>query len=226
MNALLWKDYRVNRTVVILGLALLFGPLVAAVAIKLVEQMRYGEPIYWFDVMAKVGAVTLGLSLLTLAFLGGNAFAGERADRSAEFMAYLPPTRARKLASKVIFALGSAVVVVGVTLLIGYCLAPALGDPSEDMVQFRRVTSSVMLPTAAFIFGAAWCASSFLSSPTYAVGIGFALPWLLFLALALVEYWVEIEDFDFGLWYIMIAVLLAMLAFLAGCGIYLKRVEP
>jgi len=226
MKALLWKDFRFNRMVVIVGLIFLLGPLIAAVAIKLVEQLRYGEPIYWFDVMAKVGAVTLGVSLITLSFLGGNAFAGERADRSAEFMAYLPPTRWRKLASKVVFAAGGSITVVVVTLLISYGLASALGEPTSDVVRFRSDIAFAMLPTAALLFAAAWCASSFLSSPTYAAGIGFAAPWLLFLALAMYAYCTEIEGFEIGFWYNAIAYSLALLAFVAGCGIYLKRIEP
>jgi len=226
MKALLWKDFRFNGTVVIVGLALLFGPLIAAVAIKLVEQLRYGEPIYWFDVLAKVGAVTLGVSLITLSFLGGNAFAGERADRSAEFMAYLPPTRRRKLASKVVFSLGGGIIVVTFALLISYVLAPVLGDAEPGVVRFRSDTTSAMLPTAALLFAAAWCASSFLSSPTYAVGIGCAVPWLLFLVLALIFYWGEIAESGLGFWYRTIACSLAVPAFVAGCTVYLRRIEP
>ena len=42
-----------------------------------------------------------------LALLGGNSIAGERVDRSAEFLAYLPVSRGRILASKLLVALAA-----------------------------------------------------------------------------------------------------------------------
>lgn len=226
MNELLWKDYRVNRVVLIVGLVLLLGPPVVGVAGNLYIQARHQTTINWFDVIVQTGVVAMICSLITMALLGGNAFAGERADRSAEFMAYLPPTRKRKLASKVMLALASAVFVLGVVLLICYTLAPAVGEPTVHTVRMRNEIMSTFLPVAALMLAASWCASSFLSSPTYAVGIGFVTPWLVFLILALLEYCVGIEDFDIGLWFARIAILLALLAFFGGCGIYLKRIEP
>lgn len=226
MNAVLWKDYRVNRVVLIVGLVLLLGPPIVGVAGNLIIQARHQTTINWFDVIVQTGTIAMICSLITMTLLGGNAFAGERADRSAEFMAYLPPTRKRKLASKVMLALGSAVIILGAILLICYALAPAVGEPTVHSTRMRNDIMSTFLPVAALMLAVSWCGSSFLSSPTYAVGIGFVTPWLLFLILALLEYCVGIEDFSIGLWFSRIAILWTLLAFFAGCGIYLRRVEP
>ncbi len=226
MKELLWKDYRVNRVVLIVGLVLMLGPPVVGVAGNLIIKARYQTTINWFEVIVQTGTVAMLCSLITMALLGGNAFAGERADRSAEFMAYLPPTRERKLASKVTLALVTAIVILNVILLISYALAPAVGEPTVHTVRMRNEIMSTFLPVAALMFAASWCASSFLSSPTYAVGIGFVTPWLLFLILVLIAHCVGIEDFGFGFWFARTAILLALLAFFGGCGIYLKRIEP
>ena len=61
---------------------------------------------------------SLALSQLTVALLGGNAIAGEAADCSAEFIAYLPLSRPRLLAGKLSLAFSAAVSIWGPNLLI------------------------------------------------------------------------------------------------------------
>lgn len=226
MNELLWKDYRVNRMVLIVGIVLLFGPLFAVGVVNLYAQVRYADQIYWFDKIVSTGLATLAFAFVTLAMLGGNAFAGERADRSAEFMAYLPPTRRQKLLSKSILALVSVAVVLGVILLICYGLASIVGAPSTHSERLRGEVVYAMIPAVLLTFGAAWCGSSVLSSATFAVGIGFAAPWLLYAILATLKYGVQIPNFGVAFWFALTASVLAVMAFVTGCILYLRRVEP
>jgi len=226
MNELFWKDYRVNRLILIIGVVLLLGPVIVGVIGNAVAQVRHDAYVQWFEVVVQAGTVSLCFSLITMLLLGGNAFAGERADRSAEFMAYLPPTRRAKLASKVLLAVPSVTIILLTLLMLCYVIAPMCAEPTENMARMRGEMVSGLLPTALLMFAAAWCASSAMSSTTYAVGIGFAAPWLLYCVLAILHYWVKIESLDVGVWYIRIAIVLTVLGFAGGCILYLRRVEP
>jgi len=226
MNALLWKDYRINRLVVIVAVVILFGPLIAASIVNGIAQMRYHAMVNWFEVVTQTACVTLAFSLVTVALAGANAFAGERADRSAEFMAYLPPTRKQKLCSKLIVASCVISLVVIVLLLMFYALAPLAGEETTQTVRLRQDFSCVMWPTVVLIFGAAWCGSSVLSSPTFAAGIGFFAPWVLFALMALVCYGFDLVNVNKQLWWIWTATPLGVLAFAVGCVWYLRRIEP
>ena len=75
LNWLVWKDYRVNRLVFITALVLLVFPYLFAAVLLWRGIAR--EP----DVFLGASLYALGLLQLTLAFMGGNAIAGERADQ-------------------------------------------------------------------------------------------------------------------------------------------------
>lgn len=226
MNALLWKDYRVNRIVVIVAMVILFGPLIVATAVNGILGVRYHAMVNWFEVVTQTACVTLAFSLVTVALVGANAFAGERADRSAEFMAYLPPTRKQKLSSKLIFVACLMTFIVLALLLMFYAVAPVVGEETAHTTRLRHDFTYAMWPTAVLIFGAAWCASSVLSSPTFAAGVGFFAPWLLFALLSLVFYGFDLKEASMQPWWLWTAAPLGVLSFAAGCVYYLRRIEP
>ncbi len=85
MKSLLWREYRRNRLLMLSGAVLVALPYLIAFAVN------------DFYVMANW---SLGLSNMMAALLGGNAIAGETADRSAEFLAYLPVSRLQRFFSK------------------------------------------------------------------------------------------------------------------------------
>ena len=100
MRALLWKDFRVNRPILIIGVVLWLVPyvflLANEVASKGVLSSRYSRVVYH-------GAQSsIVWSILIVALLGGNVIARERVTRSAAFIAYLPPSRLAVLISKAI----------------------------------------------------------------------------------------------------------------------------
>ena len=102
MKWLIWKDYRLNRLIFITALAFLVGPhLLAAILIWYGAEPPNARGLFF------AGSTLYSLAFLQLAFalLGGNSIAGERMDRSAEFLAYLPVSRGRILASKLLVAL-------------------------------------------------------------------------------------------------------------------------
>ena len=114
MKWLVWREYRLNQLGLAVGLALLIVPYMVALATLLWAKVP-PSPDKAFAVAALYAVV---LIQLTPALLGGNAIAGERADCSAQFIAYLPVSRVRRLTSKLSLTLATMVVLWGVNLLV------------------------------------------------------------------------------------------------------------
>ena len=108
MNWLLWREYRRNR--MILG--------TSAVSILLACLLDFNLVLDKYDLIAPDGFLVLLLSVLTISILAGDSIASERADRSAEFIAYLPLRRSRTLVSKLFLPLAVVVVLCAVDLLM------------------------------------------------------------------------------------------------------------
>ena len=88
MKWLLWKDYRHNRLVVLVGLFLLVLPYVVAFGAACWQMLVCGKVISatdWSDGLYYSSVYSLFVSQLTVALIGGNVIAGERADRATEF---------------------------------------------------------------------------------------------------------------------------------------------
>lgn len=227
MLALLRKDCRVNRMVLILGLMILAGPLLFGVLMNLYGLARYGVLGWpWPNLIVTTGVVSVSLSLLTITMLGGNAVAGERMDRSAEFLAYLPPSRGQVIASKAVLAVGVSIFIWLVHLAIVYGLAPLAGEISEDLMRHRDNVLPQLALIGVVMFGAAWFGSTLLDSPAIATGIGFAGPWLVLGVLALARYVLGYEDPGPGSWGTVLGLGLGIGCFIAGIAYYVRRVEP
>jgi ABC-type transport system involved in multi-copper enzyme maturation permease subunit len=111
-------------------------------------------------------------SWLTVSLLAGNSIAGERADRSAEFIAYLPLPRWRMLVSKLALMLIVAVVFWSASLLAALVF---VGPAELFASRFPKGLSF-----AAFIainlvvtYGVGWLFSSLQKSPVLASVAGF-----------------------------------------------------
>ena len=227
MKALLWKDFRVNFFVLGFGVVCLFFPLLVFSGINVYSQARYGTLLFHWPVMlVDVGSFGLAVQLLTFAMLGGCAVAAERADRSAEFLAYLPPSRATIIASKALLAVSAALFIWLVDVAVAYYLAPLAGAVPEEIIDFRDTIVPVLTATAVLLFGAAWCVSTFAPSHVMATGVGIAAPITVLCTLWAVEYFFNLRAFDLNGWYKSICPTLGIVAFAAGTGYYLRRVEP
>ncbi len=166
--------------------------------------------------------VSYGLSQLLVAFLAGNAFAGERADRSAEFMSYLPVSRNRRLAGKLILTAGMAALLWGISELVlrGLVRLPLQTHADVFHLKLTAITGLVM-------FGVGWFVSSIQSSPTFAICAGIAAPMLIGTGLAIIAMNFEIKADDFmPFWFAIISTVLGTLGFAVGTWCFLKRVEP
>jgi ABC-type transport system involved in multi-copper enzyme maturation permease subunit len=232
MKWLLWKDYRNNRLVVFAALAFLLTPHLGTLIMTCLQEFRWhvSTPHLWIDNFAASSFFSLTVSQLLVAVIGGNAIAGERADRSAEFLASLPITRKKILASKLLLSLAIVAVIwvtdVAALLYLGFQL-PRRFDPT-GIVEMLGVTAIV----ASVLFSVAWCLSSFLASATYCVAAGVFTPLLLWLGMLYVAFLFDIEIGDehfertITFWYCGICLTLAPVCFGAGTWYYLRRVEP
>ena len=88
MNWLLWREYRLNRAILAFCSLLIFLPYVAAAAAVASGEDRVSA---FFEAYL----ATTACSAIIIAAMTGNSIAGERSDRSAEFVAYLVSDRER-----------------------------------------------------------------------------------------------------------------------------------
>ena len=107
MRWLVWKEYRQNRLIVFAMLFLLVCAVRDRVLGVFHMESLQPEPRTPVPRLPLRGrrAYSLALSQLIMALIGGNAIAGERAERSAEFQAYLPIPRGKILAAKLLLVL-------------------------------------------------------------------------------------------------------------------------
>ncbi len=235
MRMLLWKDYRLNRILFVVGVTLLVGPYVVNLLgswySREVPPGSFHEPPFWARFLLMSSIPSLIFSELTIALLAGNAVACERADRSAEFLGYLPPSRARILASKALLVWLTALSIWGVNLLV-VAMAPLISTAGtrefHANLSFSLTAFFVTTVATGILFlGTGWLASCILDSPTFAAAIGLVAPLLLFCSFQISQLlfaWPEIQTMQS--WYTASSFVLGLLCFALGSAYYLRRVEP
>ncbi len=239
MKWLIWREYRLNRLILIAGAVLMLLPYAFALVAFLWPWDPPPRQPYGVEIFAGAAVYSLVLAQIIAALLGGNAMAGERSDRSAEFMAYLPSSRARRLGSKLCLAfLITAFVWIAHSsvFLILYNLAPEfqkLHATPEDITAAWNFVSFTAI-TGLVFFGVSWLISSFQSSPTFAVGGALVTPMLVLMGLLSLawlndapssERYLELDRFV-GYGYAIICSALAVVCFSIGTWYYLRRIEP
>ena len=178
MRWLLWKDYRQNRLILIFGLFFFLVPYLL-VLYAACYAAAHGSNFPWPEALVAASLWSLVLSQLTIGFVAGNAIAGERVDRSADFLASLPVSRRRSLVSKVLLLITVVTAIWatnGVTFWIlgGIDIAVRMAfGPSAGAVLYRLVAIAV---SGVAISGVAWSLSSVMASPTVPVCGGLMTP--------------------------------------------------
>ena len=233
MNWLIWKEYRQNRLILIVGAVLLILPHVVA----LILTWRGVGPDIAYEVhrmpknLLVAGFYSLIISQLTLALLGGHAIASERADRSAEFLAYLPLSRAKHLAGKTILSLAVFVLIWIPNLLILRLAVSGFTKPiAPQEYAGGWLALGIIAVTGLVFFAVGWLLSSILESPTFAICGGLITP-LLIMTGIMTGAWLFmvpepiVESLATPL-YAGIGLVLAPVCFVVGTIYYLQRVEP
>jgi hypothetical protein len=230
LMALLWKDLRINRLPLSIGAFVLIAPyVVVGVAVTHMPIWQEATAASAWAVLLATGChFSLLCSQPALAMLSGHTIAVERGDRSAEFLGYLPPSRALVLFSKALVLAGAFLAVWGLNLLVE---ATALWlSPDSDAT---RVLISQMpaLPRIAGIgllaAGAGWCASANVNNSGPAVALGLAAPLALFGVLQATNSALNTpDDLTFAAAYFTLCPILAVACFALGTFCYIRRVEP
>ncbi len=213
MKALLWKDFRLSQAI------LLSGPLLIVVPYLLTSghtRMEAGWEISAF------------LSQFTLALLAGNIIACERADRSAEFLAFQGASRAMIIASKALLCLIVYLAVCSV-MIVTRELVPQFDG---QMPMQRSYVWSMQFGAAATglaFWGCCWLLSSFLQGPVPAVMVGALAPGIVAFALdsnLRRMNWPIDSTADWWCLYGVTCATLGTISFVAGSWRYLSKLEP
>jgi ABC-type transport system involved in multi-copper enzyme maturation permease subunit len=170
MLALLRKEWRQSRLPVVGGVVL----MLAFYAIALSTQLFNNHPgAQTFDAYLGVLGAGAAYGMMLVAFMasvfGGVAFAVERRDRTAEFVAMLPVSRVAIAVSKL---LTSAACLAGMfaanLLVLSMCVAGSATEAGFDSHAWSDAVRfyGSLPPAAAMTFGVAWLVSSVLESPT------------------------------------------------------------
>jgi hypothetical protein len=216
---LLWKDYHVNRGVLLTGALILLAMLVAIPAIAAWDAWRRPSvSVTWCEVWAGGAFMSLVLSQLTIAVLAGNAVAGERADRSAEFLVMLPARRALVLASKLLLTLLGALAIWA----IDYPLL--LLSPAADGPGFCDHTALVLLFVSVLVYGTGWLGSVLLRNPATATAIAIAAPLALTVVVRATLY--RHDESLSTAWFGGIALSFGVAQLLVAIIVFLRRREP
>jgi len=215
MIALIRKDFRVYRAafiaVALWLIVILLNPIVNAIIMTLQSGSNDAA-----NVLEDWGMAGHWVVICVAAVFGGCAFAIERRDRSAEFLAMMPISRGKILASKLITA---SVAVVPLWFIASCMLAGFCGILQS--LQFMQTTACVIV----LAFGISWLCSALTRSPSISACLGLAGV-LLEIVLA-----TQVHEYGYSNSYIMnlvriSAAVTGIFCFIGGCIVFTRRVSP
>lgn len=161
------KDWRVFRAPVIATLLVGTVPYVIDALVSPVARgdlftaaIRSSKNVA--HVVGDSAMLAVVLTTLLAAAYGGAAFAAERRERSADFLALLPANRLAIAASKAFVALVCLTFAVAVHLAAWSWADRVMAFRGEHLFDTRTIAAVVA--TAAMLFGLAWCLSAALTS--------------------------------------------------------------
>jgi ABC-type transport system involved in multi-copper enzyme maturation permease subunit len=226
MKSLLWKDYRLARPLLILAGTLL-GVSYLLGAVMEIKSSWPAMPSAgaWGGMLVVYGSVALYLTAAITGLLGGHAIACERADRTAHFLGYLPPTKTQILASKLAIA-AIATTLIWVWLLGSVkLLAPWLTRHSTD-VDVTLFSAVGGLQLCALTFGVGWLGSAVSESTIVPIIMALASPVAVGLAMLTLFDLLGMPRFEMVKYSGATSACVGLAAFLFGTWRYYRRVEP
>jgi hypothetical protein len=214
MRTLLWKDFRLSQAILPAGLSLTAAPYLLALLSS--GYMR-------LDAAWQLSAF---LSQFTLALLAGDIIASERADRSAEFLAFQGASRAKVITSKAILCLLAFVAINAMMVLTreAILLTPEhyLARPPRWYIWSFQFGAAA---TGLAFWGCCWLLSSFLDRPVIAIMFGALAPALVAAILNRFD-WEGLPGSTYWYCYGTACGAIGAAAFAAGTWYYVRRREP
>ncbi len=233
-DQLVWREWRRSRTILFVALGIIVALLLLVFSQPQTPPETAGGKISVVDRMAVVGSfatwIAVHVSVFLLPLIAANSLAGERADRSAEFIAPLPVSRSVRLMAKVVLLAAVAIALWAPVLLV----APLLENLQLVKADDYRSGLGLLGMVAAFTLLAtalAWLLAAWVESPVIAavgaIAIPVAVPWVMF---SLQVPFLAPASF-FGLWIDSegipqsLTLLVAAAFFAAGSALYVRRLE-
>lgn len=213
MKMLLWKDYRLSRVCILGGIMFVTLPY-------LILLLPYLSRFLRMDLYPKfedAWAASALISQLTMVFLAGNIIACERADRSAEFLTYQGTSRKMVIASKLMLCTMAFVLICVIAFVLSIRLLS-----KQDILGYQIVCAA----TGICFFGCCWLLSSLVSSPAFAIVLGFPTPIIILITLSITTFYLHwFRDNECGIWYVAIATAAGLISLAAGTWYFLKSRE-
>lgn len=233
-DRLVWREWRRSRTILFAALGIIVALLLLVFSQPQTPPEAAGGEIRVVGSMTVVGYfaswIAVHVSVFLLPMIAANSLAGERADRSAEFIAPLPVSRAVRLMAKVVLLAAVAIALWAPMLVVASLLRSSQLVKAEDYRSGLELLG--MIATFAILTTAlAWLLAGWIESPVIAavmaIAIPVAVPWAMF---SLQAPFLAPASF-FGLWIDSegipqpLTFLVAAAFFAAGSAVYLRRLE-
>ncbi|QDV18646.1 ABC-2 family transporter protein [Gimesia panareensis] len=232
MIALLWKEYRLNRDLFICGgMFLIFPYFMVWFALSYTEIWNdMTATTAWILFWESAAYISLFASQATITLLSAFMIARERADGSAEFLAYLPPSRLMTITVKMGLILITIAIIWSSGLTV-YAIANSMREGIEDK-SFSLIEGLPSFPLIAVLGGvwggAAFFVSSFSKSPAIAIISAFPAPLIIYFLLFLIVYFFSYPETlsEFFEFYITICFGIAQIMYGLGIYCYVRRIRP
>lgn len=224
MRVLLAKDWRLFRAPMVALIVVGAGCYLIALANILYPQPEHDA----LQSLLTAAGISFELTGLLAAAFGGVAIAGERADRTSDFLGLLPVTRMQIILSKwiaSIFIIGTCAALH--LLILGLCVLAR-----SDVANYgpHDMQWAVVLPLwigfTTSLFGIAWLLSTFLRSGPISACISIATTIALFAMVALRLDAGHYSDQQVPLILASTSMAVGLSTLIGGAIYYLRRIAP
>jgi ABC-type transport system involved in multi-copper enzyme maturation permease subunit len=227
IDQLMWKDYKNQRPVILVGLLLLFGPYVVSIGMNGLPFGFSGTNVDAMKAFLAFSIISCAISQITILLVGATVIGSEKQDGGLEFLLTLPPKRSRIIAAKVLYSGLVFVSVWAISLLTQYfCLRELRQGTYLEIRSFGFGAAA----TGVLFFGVAWLVSIVtrgVAIPVCSSLVVAALLVLLVNQFGIYRGW-HIDDFHVHYCQTLFTLfsLIGTTCFVIGCGLFTRRYEP
>ena len=186
-DQLVWREWRRSRTILFVALGIIVALLLLVFSQPQTPPEAAGGEIRVVGSMAVVGYfaswIAVHVSVFLLPMIAANSLAGERADRSAEFIAPLPVSRAVRLMAKVVLLAAVAIALWAPMLVVASLLRSSQLVKADDYrsgLELLGVIATFAILTTALAWLLAARIESAVIAAVMAIAIPVAVPWAMF----------------------------------------------
>lgn len=226
---LLWKEYRTNAHLIVIGCSILFLPVLLAISMTSANSndANISEIVAVGMIFGSVASLVV--SQVMMICLGGFLVGGERSARTFEFLFNQPVSRFKIVISKLLFALAWIVAVwlLGLLMmLVGWQSLEAGNAPNLEGLGFEFFID--VGAVGVMLFATCWLASNIFDGSVLAMAVGSVATAFTFLLIQMITKNVgsvlEFEDYDWTR--IVVFTILSLALTAAGAKRFVDRKAP